>query len=266
MLRGITNKDNGLTIYYKKMLSKKLLSMDRKLTDFENTAVCNVIKAVEGLQCLDFSTGEELMAFLTIMRDLFSKDVIEGTKLNLYRVSNEGYIDDNFRYKKSDKDGELIDTHCYDIVVKDILFTSNRKFKDEEYSILKDKVTFEAKILPKIRSYVRDEDGVIKMSESYSDSTIFYIDSKDEIYIHDTNEICIKGFLSARIPVEVVLIVDDYDNVYLISTQAIQSFINSFDRKPKYYYDDTTKLAHRDYNLKELYRRGKKVSIFNFVD
>ena len=258
MLRGITNKDNGLTIYYKKMISKKLLSMDRKLTDFENTAMYNAIKAVEGMQCLDFSTGEELMAFLTIMRDLFSKDVIEGTKLNLYRVSNEGYIDDNFRYKKSDKDGELIDTNCYDIVVKDILFTSNRKFKDEEYSILKDKVTFEAKILPKIRSYVRDEDGVIKMSESYSDSTIFYIDGRDEI--------CIKGFLTVRIPVEVVLIVDDDGNVYLISTKVLQEFINSSDRKPKYYYDDTTKLAHKDYNLRELYRRGERVSIFNFVD
>ena len=258
MLRGITNKDNGLTIYYKKMISKKLLSMGRKLTDFENTAMYNAIKAVEGMQCLDFSTGEELMAFLTIMRDLFSKDVIEGTNLNLYRVSNEGYIDGNFRYKKSNKDGEIIDTNCYDIVVKDILFTSNRKFKDEEYSILKDKVTFEAKIHPKIRSYVRDEDGVIKMSESYSDSTILYVDGRDEI--------CIKGFLSVRIPVEVVLIVNDCDKVYLISTQAIQSFINSFDRKPKYSWEDDTKLAHRDYNLRELYRHGERVSIFNFVD
>lgn len=258
LFRGITNKDNGLTIYYKKMISKKLLSMDRKLTDFENTAMYNVIKAVEGMQCLDFSTGEELMAFLTIMRDLFSKDVIEGTNLNLYRVSNEGYIDDNFRYKKSNKDGEIIDTNCYDIVVKDILFTSNRKFKDEEYSILKDKVTFEAKIHPKIRSYVRDEDGVIKMSESYSDSTILYVDGRDEI--------CIKGFLSVRIPVEVVLIVDDDNNVYLIATRTLQEFINSFDRRPKYDWEDDTKLAHKDYNLKELYCRGEKVSIFNFVD
>lgn len=258
LFRGITNKDNGLTIYYKKMISKKLLSMDRKLTDFENTAMYNAIKAVEGMQCLDFSTGEELMAFLTIMRDLFSKDVIEGTNLNLYRVSNEGYIDDNFRYKKSNKDGEIIDTNCYDIVVKDILFTSNRKFKDKEYSILKDKVTFEAKILPKVRSHVRDEDGIIKMSESYSDSTILYVDGRDEI--------CIKGFLSVRIPVEVVLIVDDDDNVYLISTKVLQEFINSFDRKPKYDWEDDIKLAHNDYNLKELYRRGEKVSIFSFVD
>lgn len=57
LFRSITNKDNGLTIYYKKMISKKLLSMDRKLTDFENTAMYNAIKAVEGMQCLDFFTG-----------------------------------------------------------------------------------------------------------------------------------------------------------------------------------------------------------------
>lgn len=258
LFRGITNKDNGLTIYYKKMISKKLLSMDRKLTDFENTAVCNVIKAVEGLQCLDFSTGEELMAFLTIMRDLFSKDVIEGTKLNLYRVSNEGYIDDNFRYKKSDKDGEIIDTHCYDVIVKDILFTSNRQFTDKDYAILTDKFIFEAKILPKIRRFIKDKDDVIKMSEVYSDSTIVDVDAKDEV--------CIKGFLTVRIPVEVVLIVDDDNNVYLIATRNLQEFINSFDRRPKYDWGDDIKLAHNDYNLKKLYRRGEKVSIFSFVD
>ena len=258
LFRGITNKDNGLTIYYKKMISKKLLSMDRKLTDFENTAMYNVIKAVEGMQCLDFSTGEELMAFLTIMRDLFSKDVIEGTKLNLNRVSNEGYIDDNFRYKKSDKDGEIIDTHCYDVIVKDILFTSNRQFTDKDYAILTDKFIFEAKILPKIRNFIKDEDGVIKMSEAYSDSTIVDIDAKDEVYI--------KGFLSIRIPVEVVLVVDDDNNVYLIVTRTLQEFINSFDRRPKYDWEDDTKLAHNDYNLKELYCRGEKVSIFSFID
>ena len=258
LFRGITNKDNGLTIYYKKMISKKLLSMDRDITDFENTTIDNVVKAVEGMQCLDFSTGEELMAFLLIMRDLFSKDVIEGTKLNPYKVSNEGYIDDNFRYKKSDKDGEIIDTHCYDIIVKDILFTSNRQFTDKDYAILTDKFIFEAKILPKIRRFIKDKDGVIKMSEVYSDSTIVDIDAKDEV--------CIKGFLTARIPVEVVLVVDDDNNVYLIATRILQEFINSFDRRPKYDWEDDIKLAHKDYNLKELYCRGEKVSIFNFVD
>ena len=258
LFRSITNKDNGLTIYYKKMISKKLLSMDRKLTDFENTAMYNAIKAVEGMQCLDFFTGEELMAFLLIMRDLFSKDVIEGTKLNLYCVSNERYIDDNFRYKKSDSPNEIIDTHCYDVIVKDILFTSNRQFTDKEYAILTDKFIFEAKILPKIRRFIKDEDGVIKISEVYSDSTIVDIDAKDEI--------CIKGFLTVRIPVEVVLIVDDDNNVYLIATRTLQEFINSFDRRPKYDWEDDTKLAHNDYNLKELYRRGEKVSIFSFVD
>lgn len=254
----ITSKDSGLTIYFKKMMNKKLSSMDRDITDFENTTIDNVVKAVEGMQCLDFSTGEELMAFLLIMRDLFSKDVIEGTKLNLYRVSNEGYIDDNFRYKKSDSPNEIIDTHCYDVIVKDILFTSNRQFTDKDYAILTDKFIFEAKILPKIRRFIKDEDGVIKMSEVYSDSTIVDVDAKDEV--------CIKGFLTVRIPVEVVLIVDDDNNVYLIATRNLQEFINSFDRRPKYDWEDDTKLAHKDYNLKELYCRGEKVSIFNFVD
>lgn len=254
----VTNKDSGLTIYFKNMINKKLSSMNRDLTDFENTTVDNVVKAVEGMQCLDFSTGEELEAFLLTMRDLFYKDAIEGTKLNLNNVSNEGYIDGSIRYKKSDSPNEIIDTHCYDVIVKDILFTSNRQFTDKEYAILTDKFIFEAKILPKIRRFIKDKDGVIKMSEVYSDSTIVDIDAKDEI--------CIKGFLTVRIPVEVVLIVDDDNNVYLIATRILQEFINSFDRKPKYDWEDDTKLAHNDYNLKELYCRGRKVSIFSFVD
>lgn len=254
----VTSKDSGLTIYFKEMINKKLSSMDRDITDFENTTIDNVVKAVEGMSCLDFSTGEEFMAFIMIMRDLFSRDVIEGTKLNLNNISSKGYIDGNVRYKKSDDPSEIVDTNCYDIVVNAILFTSNRQFTDEEYNLLRDKVTFEAKIRPRIRSFIRDDDGVIKMSESYSDSTILYVDGRDEI--------CIKGFLSVRIPVEVVLIVDDDSNVYLISTKVLQEFINSFDRKPKYCCDDITKLAHKDYNLKELYRRGERVSIFSFVD
>lgn len=254
----VTNKDSGLTIYFKNIINKKLSSIDRELTDFENTAVDNVVKAVEGMQCLDFSTGEELEAFLLTMRDLFYKNAIEGTKLNLNIVSNDGYIDGNIRYKKSDSPDEIIDTHCYDVIVKDILFTSNRQFTDKEYAILTDKFIFEAKILPKIRRFIKDNDGVIKISEVYSDSTIVDVDAKDEI--------CIKGFLTVRIPVEVVLIVDDDNNVYLIATRILQEFINSFDRRPKYDWEDDIKLAHKDYNLKELYCRGEKVSIFNFVD
>lgn len=254
----VTNKDSGLTIYFKNMINKKLSSMNRDLTDFEDTAVDNVIKAVEGMQCLDLSTGEELEAFIMTMRDLFHKDTIEGTKLNLNIVSNDGYIDGNIRYKKSDSPNEIIDTHCYDVIVKDILFTSNRQFTDKEYAILTDKFIFEAKILPKIRRFIKDKDGVIKMSEVYSDSTIVDVDAKDEV--------CIKGFLTVRIPVEVVLIVDDDNNVYLIATRNLQEFINSFDRRPKYDWEDDIKLAHNDYNLKELYCHGEKVSIFSFVN
>lgn len=254
----VTSKDSGLTIYFKKMMNKKLSSMDRDITDFENTTIDNVVKAVEGMSCLDFSTGEEFMAFIMVMRDLFSRDVIEGTKLNLNNVSSKGYIDGNVRYKKSDDPSEIVDTNCYDIVVNTILFTSNRQFTDEEYNLLRDKVIFEAKIRPRIRSFIRDDDGVIKISEVYSDSTIVDIDAKDEV--------CIKGFLTARIPVEVVLIVDDDNNVYLIATRTLQEFINFFDRRPKYDWEDDIKLAHKDYNLKELYCRGEKVSIFSFVD
>lgn len=254
----VTNKDSGLTIYFKNMINKKLSSMNRDLTDFEDTAVDNVIKAVEGMQCLDFSTGEELEAFIMTMRDLFYKDAIEGTKLNLNIVSNDGYINGSIRYKKSDSPNEIIDTHCYDVIVKDILFTSNRQFTDKDYAILTDKFIFEAKILPKIRRFIKDKDGVIKMSEVYSDSTIVDVDAKDEV--------CIKGFLTVRIPVEVVLVVDDDNNVYLIATRILQEFINFSGRRPKYDYEDANKLAHNDYNLKELYCRGEKVSIFNFVD
>lgn len=254
----VTSKDSGLTIYFKEMINKKLSSMDRDITDFENTTIDNVVKAVEGMSCLDFSTGEELMAFIMVMGDLFSRDVIEGTKLNLNNVSSKGYIDGNVRYKKSDDPSEIIDTHCYDVIVKDILFTSNRQFTDKDYAILTDKFIFEAKILPKIRRFIKDEDGIIKISEVYSDSTIVDVDAKDEV--------CIKGFLTVRIPVEVVLVVDDDNNIYLIATRNLQEFINSFDRRPKYDWEDDTKLAHKDYNLKELYCRGEKVSIFNFVD
>lgn len=254
----VTSKDSGLTIYFKKMINKKLSSMDRDITDFENTTIDNVVKAVEGMSCLDFSTGEEFMAFIMVMRDLFSRDVIEGTKLNLNNVSSKGYIDNNFRYKKSDSPDEIIDTHCYDIIVNNILFTSNRQFTDKEYAILTDKFIFEAKIRPKIRRFVKDKDGIIKMSEAYSDSTILYINNRDEV--------CIKCFFSTLTPVEVVLVVDDDNNVYLIATRILQEFINFSGRRPKYDYEDDTKLAHNDYNLKELYCRGKKVSIFSFVD
>lgn len=254
----VTSKDSGLTIYFKKMINKKLSSMDRDITDFENTAIDNVVKAVEGLSCLDFSTGEEFMAFMVTMRDLFSRDVIEGTKLNLNNISSKGYIDGNVRYKKSDNPDEIIDTNCYDIVVNEILFTSNRQFTDEEYNLLRDKVTFEAKIRPRIRSYIKDEDGIIKISETYSDSTVLYINNRDEV--------CIKCFFSTQVPVEVVLIVDDDDNVYIVSTKTLQEFINFSGRRPNYDWEDDTKLAHKDYNLKELYCRGRKVSIFSFVD
>ena len=254
----VTSKDSGLTIYFKEMINKKLSSMDRDITDFENTTIDNVVKAVEGMSCLDFSTGEELMAFIMVMGDLFSRDVIEGTKLNLNNVSSKGYIDGNVRYKKSDKDRELIDTNCYDIVVNAILFTSNRQFTDEEYNLLRDKVIFEAKIRPRIRSFIRDDDGVIKISEVYSDSTVLNINGKDEV--------CIKNFFSTPVVVGVVLIVDDNNEVYIISTKSIQEFINFSDRRPKYDEEDVSKLAYRDYNLKELYCRGRKVSIFSFVD
>ena len=106
--------------------------------------------------------------------------------------------------------------------------------------------------------FIRDDDGVIKISEVYSDSTVLNINGKDEV--------CIKNFFSTPVVVGVVLIVDDNNEVYIISTKSIQEFINFSDRRPKYDWEDVSKLAHRNYNLKELYCRGRKVSIFSFVD